>query len=355
MSYKPRGYWDIENCREEASKYTSRSQFKSNCSPAYSKARKNRWLDDICSHMILLQKPNGYWNIERCREESLKYNTRVSFGNNCSGAYGSASRNGWLDDLCSHMNPQKKQNGFWTKEQCREEALKYDNYKDFIENCAGAIYASRVGEWYDEITSHFNIKGSRHKRFIYAYEFPDNHVYVGLTYNIKERMLNHLVKGTVFDYKESSKLEPKFIQLTDIPVEVETAKKLEGVYLNNYIDNGWIKLNKRATGAVGANYMKWNYDNCKKEALKYITINDFRLSNPSAYNSVKRNNWDKDIFSHMKVTKKPSGYYTLEKCIEIGKDCKSISDMSKRYSTACRKIYQNGWAEVVKAHFKTEE
>ena len=29
--------------------------------------------DDICSHMIEILKPRGYWTKENCQKESLKY------------------------------------------------------------------------------------------------------------------------------------------------------------------------------------------------------------------------------------------------------------------------------------------
>nr|DAI89599.1 MAG TPA: GIY-YIG nuclease superfamily protein [Caudoviricetes sp.] len=347
--------YTFDICKAEALKYKHRSDFKYNSPSFYNSACRNKWLNDICAHMIYIQLPNGYWNLERCTEESLKYNTRVSFGDNCPGAYGSAKRNGWLDDLCKNMEPQKKPNGYWTKEKCEEEALKYQYFSDFIKNSPGAVSPSREGGWYEDITKHFKIKGNRYKRFIYAYEFPDNHVYVGLTHNIVQRHNNHLLKGTVFEHINETKCQPELKQLTLYPVEVEEARELESYYLNDYINKGWVKLNKRATGAVGSQYIKWDYENCKKEALKYETFTDFRLGSRSAYNSALKNKWLSDVCSHIKKLRKESGYYTLEKCIEIAKECKSISDILRVSKTACRKIYQNGWAEIVKSHLKKEE
>jgi len=53
--------------------------------------------------MIRLIKPNGYWTKEKCHEESLKYKSREEFRKNHSSAYSASIRNKWLDEICSHM------------------------------------------------------------------------------------------------------------------------------------------------------------------------------------------------------------------------------------------------------------
>jgi len=44
--------WSKEKCKEEALKYTSRSNFAKNNPSAYSSSRKHGWLNDVCCHMI---------------------------------------------------------------------------------------------------------------------------------------------------------------------------------------------------------------------------------------------------------------------------------------------------------------
>ena len=68
---KPFGYWTFDKCREEALKYNSRYEFKNNCGSAYTKSLKKCWLDKICSHMVSKQKPCGYWNYENCKDEAV--------------------------------------------------------------------------------------------------------------------------------------------------------------------------------------------------------------------------------------------------------------------------------------------
>ncbi len=90
----------------------------------------------------------------------------------------------------------------------------------------------------NEINGHFTLLGNHNKRFIYAYEFPDNHVYVGLTYSFEERNKWHNIGGTVFNYSQETGLKPIFIELISEPVDVKDAKILEELHLNNYINKG---------------------------------------------------------------------------------------------------------------------
>ena len=46
------------------------------------------------------------WNKQRCIEEALKYKTRGDFRKYSGSAYQISCRNGWLDEICSHMDNQ---------------------------------------------------------------------------------------------------------------------------------------------------------------------------------------------------------------------------------------------------------
>lgn len=50
------------------------------------------------------RKVRGYWTIDKVREEALKFNKRSDFQKCSLSAYSIAHKNGWLDDVCSHMN-----------------------------------------------------------------------------------------------------------------------------------------------------------------------------------------------------------------------------------------------------------
>jgi len=86
-----------EDCRLEALKYKKRFHFQKNSSGFYKTASRNGWLDELCQHMI-----PRLWTKERCAEIANKCKTRREFFK-YRAAYGSAWRNKWLDELCKHM------------------------------------------------------------------------------------------------------------------------------------------------------------------------------------------------------------------------------------------------------------
>ena len=249
INTKPYGYWNIERCAEEALKYKTLNEFKFGSPSAYGSSMKHKFFKDICTHMIRIERlENGYWTKGRCEDESLKYKTRKEFQKNSPTAYRITHKNKWFDIL-SHM-PNKYYN--YTKEDCLKESLKYENRTDFQKNSSRIYSCSRKNDWLDEICSHMTLTGNRYKRCIYSVEFSDNYVYVGLTYKYNLRKWEHLnlKKSSVLKHIEKTGLIPIFKQLTDY-IDVNDASKLEGIKLNEYVENGWIALNKNKCGAIG--------------------------------------------------------------------------------------------------------
>ncbi len=143
--------WIKEKCQEEALKYKTRSEFQKKAGGAYNAAWKNKWLDEICAHMISPQKPSGYWTKERLQKEALKYKTRTEFFKKSSSAYDVSRKNGWLDEFCVHMETFSKPKGHWNnKENCRLEALKYKTRTEFSKKSICSYESSSKNKWLDE-------------------------------------------------------------------------------------------------------------------------------------------------------------------------------------------------------------
>ena len=96
--------WTKVKVAELAKKYNSRSEFKAANSSAYTRARVNGWLDEICSHMSLKIHPNGYWTKERVLDSANQFKTRTAWMRSSdSAAYNLAREKGWMDEACAHM------------------------------------------------------------------------------------------------------------------------------------------------------------------------------------------------------------------------------------------------------------
>ena len=81
----------------------TRSEFFIRFGSAYYAAHKLSIIDKVCSHMIELKKPRGYWNYDTLKEISIKYKSKKEFRIGYLGAYKSAYKMGLLDEICSHM------------------------------------------------------------------------------------------------------------------------------------------------------------------------------------------------------------------------------------------------------------
>lgn len=296
MINKPRKIkWTKEKCQEESLKYKTKKDFQNGSPSTYSISLYNGWLDDICSHMIKTYK----WTKEKCQEESLKYKTKTDFLTHNCACYSAAYRNNWLDDICSHMIELRKPNNYWTKDKCEEIAKKYNNKSIFLKENASVYEKSNKNGWLDDICSHMKVVGNRYKRCIYAYIFSDKSVYIGLTYDIDVRNNQHLNRGTVYNHINKNN-NYELIKLTDY-IDVNIAKIKEGEYVEYYRNDGWKILNKVKTGNTGGSTLKWTKEKCQKLILKCNTKSELKNINPSAYNSSYNNGWLDEIWENKKL------------------------------------------------------
>ncbi len=145
---KPNGYWSRERVEEESKKYGSRSEFEEGCISAYNVSRKNGWLDSF-TWLKQQIKPNGYWTYENCKQEALKYTSVSEFKKQTSAAYNTAYLCGYLRDFTWLYGIQKPK-GYWSYENCKQEALKYINKNEFHKKCGSAYNVSRKNGWLDD-------------------------------------------------------------------------------------------------------------------------------------------------------------------------------------------------------------
>ena len=293
----PRKYWTREKCLEESLKYKTKGEFKKNSPTAYAKSLKEKWLDELSSHMIQIKKEKNYWSKEKCQEAANLCKTRTQFKSEYKSAYGSAVKNGWLKEILTNI---KRLHNNFTKEECIIEALKYENRTDFFKKSPSHYHKSLSNDWLDEICEHMQIIGNRNRRCIYVYEFEDFSVYVGLTYNFEKRQKRHLSDFTssVNRYLQNKNISFIVKQLTDY-IEVSDAVKKEGEFISFYRKGGWKILNVSRAGSIGGSIIKWNFDACLEVAKKYTKRWKFGKNNLSCYNSARKNEWLDEICKHM--------------------------------------------------------
>lgn len=295
---------------------------------------------------------------------------------------------------CSISETHEKRN-IYTKEKCLEIALKYEYKKDFYTNDGYVYDRCLKKKWINDVCLHMKKLGNHYYRCVYVYEFIDKSFYVGLTYNINKRDGQHHNTGTVYEYSKINKIEiPAVKQLSDY-VNKERAIELEKEYIEEYVKDGWEKINILPGGGLGNSILKhthekcieiakkcksrkefvngnhgaylsakkngwlieiynilpkiknnrnyWTKEECLKESLKYQSKKEFRKKCVSAYNISIRKKWLNEICSHMIIDKIQKGHWSKEKCLEVSKHFEKRTDFRLKYPGAYKACRKNKW------------
>jgi hypothetical protein len=304
-----------------------------------------------------MRKSANYWSKDVCSKEALKYNTKNEFKHGSPSAYSKVIKNNWVDELCQHMKKVINPPNYWVLDRCHIEALKYQNKGKFIENSSSAYYAARKNGWLNEICSHMVTNQPHKKRYVYAFEFIDNHVYIGLTCDMNKRSKVHLglinsADSAVLNYIKKTKINPTFKILVNTPIDESDAAINEIFFINEYKKNNWFLLNKIKGGGLGGNIFKWSIENLMKEALKYNTRSEFQKKSCGAYNAARRNNCLNEICSHMIEIVKPIYYWTYENCKNEAIKYNKRNDFHLESSSAYDSAHRNNWLNEICLHMK---
>ena len=174
-------------------KYEYKKDFLGDHKKEYSLAASRGILDKVVGHMKNTYKKSNLTD-EDIVNIAKQYKYRSDFIKGNSNAYVEAQKRGILDQVTSHMevHPNKSNIRKYSPEQLEFIAKKYQNKRDFSTNDRNAYAAASSYGILDDITQHMETLGSKSKRMVYSYEFPDyNASYVGLTCNEESRKLSH--------------------------------------------------------------------------------------------------------------------------------------------------------------------
>jgi len=348
---KTSNYWTYDKCKEEALKYKTTNEFKLNSVGAYGSSKRNGWMVKICLHMIQ-KKNSSYWeNIENCKNEASKYKNRGEFKSKSNLSFKISRKNGWLNIVSPLTNVNAAPNNYWIYERCKKEALKYSTRSEFKRKSIGAYAACLRNKWDDELFSHMIRIGNRYLKCVYVYEFSDNCAYVGLTYNMESRThdRNKTATDSVTKHiKETGIKNPTLKLLTDY-INVDEAVILEEKYVKEYKNNGWCLLNSAKTGSVGS-VRKWNKEKCLNVALRCKTYGEFSKNFSGAYQCACTNGWLNEICSHLTRKNKKGGYWTKELCKLEFLKYKTLKEIRLNSKTAYSKASKNGWLSELNSH-----
>lgn len=314
--------------------YGSLQQFERHAYNAYVTAKEKGWYPEI--KQMIGQRHS--MTKEECHKIALRYHTPREWELGDGRSYNYAKRLGWIPDITTHMSRIVG----YTPESCHEIALNYETRTEFARGCGGGWNYARTHGILDEVCSHMVIRGSKQKRIIYVFEFDDHHAYVGLTFNIKDRLSCHLsnTKSAVYKYIQKTGCNYLFKTISGWLYEKE-AQEEEQRMIEKYEADGWTMINTMHGGGLGACRKKYTLEYCKKEARKYRYKKHLMEDNPALYQAIHKNKWQKEVFSTLEKWTKCKDRYPDEKIKEITADCINRGDMKKRYNSLYQYLRRN--------------
>ena len=329
--------WTNEMLKQEALKYNTMIDFLNNSASAYKTAYDRGILDDITKH---IPKPKK-WSYDEALKETKKYKTLADFAKN-SQAYHQSRENGWLEEFKKFLDHSIT----WSKEMAAEEASKYSTKRDFKEKSPKAYSAAHRNGWIDEITKHMDVLGDKFNRMVYVYEFPDKHVYVGLTFDKMRRNYSHLdiekLTSPVAKHILETGLQPKYKEVSAY-ISAADAQNLENCTMEKYKSEGWVLLNRMKGGGLGACKTTYTKDQILKIAKKYTKRKDFKTKDAAAYRVAQKYGWLKDAVAH--IPKHDSTVWNYEKTQELASKVNSRAELKYASQSAYASALKNGWLD----------
>ncbi len=297
---------------------------------------------------VLLRYPMRPRTKKECATAAAQCGSRSAFARNFQGHYARAWCKGWLDDICTHMPRIIHPNGYWTKERCAEAASALANRSEFASAERSAYSQACRNGWLNEICAHMERRSGIAQRYIYAIKAQNKMAYVGLTWSVANRIRAHKCSAVapvrrLFDGQH-------VIEVLAGPMSPDEAAVAEDAFMIALRADGWLLVNGMKGGNLGSNRRVWTKEKCRTEANKYSSQIEFRMASPSAYRAVWTNGWLEELCEHQGRTVRPVGFWTKEACLDAARLCVSMGEFRQRFPAARNTAQRNGWIAEICVH-----
>lgn len=359
----PKGYWTLDNCKKDALKYKTKIEWNKKSSGAYTIAGRNKWIEMCCAHMNSHRVVKGYWKVkENVLKSAYQFNKLSEWSKYCSAAYASSKINGWYDECIMHFIQKSKPKGYWTFEKCMEEALKFVNKTDWGKKSPSSYAIAGRNKWIDMCCVHMKL-----------IRYPDNYWTLK---KCKEDAYNFKTRTEWANKKNSGYGKAKAMGWIDIcSKHMVSGRKLIKWTFENCLNDAknyksktqWENnssgavLRARAMGwynecckhMIRPSNITWTLYKCKKDALKYSSKTEWLKNSSGGYYSAYKYGYVNECCKHMIIKSNPYGFWNIKK---------NVINKAKKYSTkvewqrdncaSYKSAKNNGWFEAATKHMK---
>lgn len=290
------------------------------------------------------------WTKEKCREIALRYSSRAEFYKNEWMAYQAMQREGWIEDLAGHqIKAPKRKKRIWTTATIAEAALSCGTRREFSEKFCSAYNAALYLGCLDDVCKHMVPKHQSGYRWIYGYfSLFERMAYIGLTKSISERRMQHFTTKNSAVQEICKNLHE--FRIISGPHTFSDAPAAERSAMEHFKGLGWTLKNKVAGGSLGGRSTMWSKARCMKAAEQAGSMPEFRRQFTGAYLVSLKNGWIDEVAQVCPRAKVPSGYWSKERCVEHAMKFTTRHQFKLNDSKAYRAAQTRGWLDDVCSH-----
>lgn len=193
---------------------------------------------------------------------------------------------------------------------------------------------------------------------VYAFEFSDKSVYVGLSCDIRSRILSHISRSSKSPVKFhiNSTFGLKYeVKILSDPISPEEGGELERFYINQYKERGFKLLNSTKGGELGGNKIKWPKELVKKIALNFDSIGSFYQKEPKAYSAAQRNGWLGEVCAHMRHNIQFTNILTKDVCQNEANNFRFEHEFERLSPLCYAAAKRHGWLKEICSHMIIED
>ena len=265
------------------------------------------------------------------------------------------NKEGMVGSIKSPIKPHRSAwNRKYTDEEAEKVAKKYKTKADFRKNDKGYYYYALRRHimpkftWLQSEPHLFNAIN-----YVYRYYFQEqNAVYVGRTINIEERDFDHhrdrgKESSAVLKFAKERGVEVPKIEILERGLTGEESQIKEDDYVRKYRNEGFIVLNKGATGkGTGSLGIKKKYSRKRflEIASRYEFVSDFSKEQHPLYVAAVKYGWLQDAY-FLKRKNRTSKDFSKEMCLSVARQCSSRTELFDRDSTVYSKMLKEGWMD----------
>jgi hypothetical protein len=303
-----------EACRAEALKYDTLKTFMRTNQAIYQSAKSHDWLKDFT---WLKKEWEPKWNRETCYTTAKSYTDITTFHKEQIQCYEVARKNGWLEEYTWLEHKQADKGTWQIYENVKNEALKWSTKEEFRQNAPSAYGSALKHDWMKDFTWFEQTRRDSST----------------LTYDVCLETAKTC--KTLFQYRN------------EYPSEY--TKSTHTGWINDFT---WLEriLSKPETKVKHGTWI--SYDACYREAQKYRRYIDFARNAHGCYNSARRNGWIDDYTwlernpKNNAKDKKPKGYWCVyENCRQEALKYKTLNEYTKLSKTAAESARVHGWLD----------